>query len=221
MGKFLETVDQLTEWEDRHDAKDTVKTVSRMVQSFERTAIRSAATLVSAGQYPSYKAAVQQAFSIEEDEGSVELAVGSSRIETTACSMRRDADVFDLFAAAVAAEIVWADATNGTRSMPNHLCQRLLDKKKEAVLNLVRTIYAKRLVFNTDVVGMPLMDMTGSMCVARGVLVVCPSCQSATYVLDIEQPHGAPPGAPLDLSKVRTITITQVMQDEAVPRPPP
>ena len=60
----------------------------------------------------------------------------------------------------------------------------------------MRTIYAKRLVFNTNVVGMPLMDMTGSMCVARGVLVVCPSCQSATYVLDIEQPHGAPPGAP-------------------------
>ena len=45
--KYLNTVDQLTKWEDQHDAKDAVKTVSRMVQSFERTTIRSVASAVS------------------------------------------------------------------------------------------------------------------------------------------------------------------------------
>jgi hypothetical protein len=33
--------------QDRHDAKDNIKTVSRMVQSFERTTIRSVASAVS------------------------------------------------------------------------------------------------------------------------------------------------------------------------------
>ena len=136
--------------------------------------------------------------------------VGSCQIESTACWLRRNDQLFDLFATAVAAEIIWADSTNGTRTIPMHLCERLMNKKNEALLNLARTIYAQDATFVPDDVGMPLMEMDGSMCVSRGVLVVCPGGQSATYVLDIEQPHAAA-GSGLDLTDVRTITITHVM----------
>lgn len=217
--------------QDRHDAKENIKTVSRLVQSFERTAIRSLAALVGSGMYKIYADSVHRAIGIGDDasalaRGAVRddpddddalgavVSLGSSLIEKTACSMRRHNEFFDLFAAAVASEIVWADATNGTRSMPNHLCQRLSDKKLEALVNLARTISSANPVFNRDIVGMPLMEMTGSMCVTRGVLVVCPGSLSSTYVLDIEPPRGAAPGAPLDLSNVRTITVTQIMEDE-------
>jgi hypothetical protein len=44
---------------------------------------------------------------------------------------------------------------------------------------------------------------------------VCPGSESATYVLDIEPQKG-----PLDLSKVRTITITQVLEDQNVMNAP-
>jgi hypothetical protein len=215
VGKFIETVDQLTQWEDRHDAKDSVKTVSRMVQSFERTAIRSVTGIVSASPYTIYRDSVQTAFALdrhEEGDGTADT-VGSCQIESTACWLRRNDQLFDLFAAAVANEIIWADATNGTRSIAMHLCERLLNKKNEALVNIARTIHAQAAVFQRDEVGMPLMEMNGSMCVARGVLVVCPGSQSATYVLDVEQPHGADPAAPLDLTNVRNITITHVMND--------
>jgi hypothetical protein len=55
---------------------------------------------------------------------------------------------------------------------------------------------------------MPLMEINGSMCVAKGVLVVCPGNQSATYVLDIKGEDA------LDLSNVRTITITKFVKDD-------
>jgi hypothetical protein len=212
VGKFLDTVDQLTQWEDRHDAKDNVKTVSRMVQSFERTAIRSIALFVDAAPYNLYKNEVQQALGLELNDNDQNLSVGSSQVEKTACSLRRDKNFFDLFAAVVAAEIIWADATNGTRAMPKHLCDRLQAKKNEAMVNFVRTIRSLRGAIQPDTVGMPLMETNGSMCVTRGVLVVCPGSECATYVLDIEQQG--------DLSSVRTITITQFMEEENPLRPP-
>jgi hypothetical protein len=94
-----------------------------------------------------------------------------------------------------------------------HLCERLMNKKNEALLNLARTIYAQDATFVNDDVGMPLMEMDGSMCVSRGVLVVCPGGHSATYVLDIEQPHAADGDGTLDLTNVRNITITHVVQN--------
>jgi hypothetical protein len=219
-------VDRLTQWEDRHDAKENVKTVSRVVQSFERTAIRSLVTMVSNRNYRMYADAVHSALEVDEEEvgrsrqdaeGEGErdaVSLGSSDIEKKACNMRRDDHFFDLFAAGVAAEMIWADATNGTRSMPKHLLDRLLQKKNDAMLNLARTIHSRNPAFSADNVGMPLMETTGSMCVSRGVLVVCPGSLSATYVLDIEQARGAAAGAPMDLSQVRTITITGVLEDE-------
>jgi hypothetical protein len=78
----------------------------------------------------------------------------------------------------------------------------------------VRTIRACNGHIDQDAVGMPLMETNGSMCVTRGVLVVCPGSECATYVLDIEPQKGA-----LDLGKVRTITITQVMEDQNVMQP--
>ena len=106
VGKFIETVDQLTQWEDRHDAKDNIKTVSRMVQSFERTAIRSVAALVSVAPYTRYKDSVQSAFALDRRDGDDDT-VGSCQIENTACWLRRNDQLFDLFATAVAAEIIW------------------------------------------------------------------------------------------------------------------
>ena len=217
--KYLNTVDQLTKWEDQHDAKDAVKTVSRMVQSFERTAIRSMATLVGTTTYNRYKDSVFNALNLgnegagvdaaedEDADGSRTMSVVSSRIEKNACAIRRDDRFFDLFAALVAAEIILADATNGSRVVPQHLCQRLVDKKTEATLNMVRTIYSYNQRFIDDDIGMPLMEINGSMCVARGLLVVCPGNQSATYVLDIQGDAAA------DLSNVRTITVTKFVKD--------
>ncbi len=211
VGKFIETVDQLTKWEDRHDAKDNIKTVSRMVQSFERTAIRSVISMVSVSPYTLYKDSVQMAFALDRQPDRDDDTVGSCQIESTACWMRRNDQLFDLFAAAVANEIIWADATNGTRSIALHLCERLMARKSEALINLARTIHAQSSVFANDDVGMPLMEINGGMCVSRGILVVCPGSQAATYVLDVES-HAT--DAPLDLSNVRTITITHRVQDE-------
>ena len=39
--KFIETVETLRKWEDNYDSRDNVKTISRLIQSFERVAVRS------------------------------------------------------------------------------------------------------------------------------------------------------------------------------------
>ena len=67
-----------------------------------------------------------------------------------------------------------------------------------------------------DTIGMPLMEMRGSMCISRGVLVVTPGSVSATYVLDIEPRRGDIPNT-LDLSGVRNISIVGVLNEEEMP----
>ena len=64
-----------------------------------------------------------------------------------------------------------------------------------------------------DTIGMPLMEMKGSMCISRGVLVVTPGSVSATYVLDIE-PRKGDASNTLDLSGVRNISITNILNEE-------
>jgi hypothetical protein len=196
VDRFLDTVDKLTEWEDQHGARDLVKTVSRLVQSFEQVALTTLHGLLETPTCDAYRAATRASL-VAEDR------------EATACTLRRHPDVFHAFATLVAAELIWAEATNGARNTTIYMCRQLDEKRAGAGMALVRRLAGQPRALAHDVVGMPLMSVNGSMCVTRGVLVVMPGGTSATYVLDLQEGE-----TPEDLTQLKTIQITRVMDEE-------
>ena len=197
---FLSTVDKLTEWEDRHGARDLVKTVSRKVQSLEHMALRTLLETLEEARFDSQRARVR------------EMLVGEQDMAATACTLRRCAETRPWLAALVAEELFYGEATAGTRNLTLHMCERLQGKRAAAAVDLLRILIDRNDELPRDTVGLPLMSVRGSMCVTKGVLVVMPGGVSATYVLDL-----ADTGLE-DLAQVKTIQITQVVMEPDLPQ---
>ena len=198
VDKFLSTVDKLTEWEDQHGARDLIKTVSRLVQSFEQVAVGTLQQLLDTAACESYRTRVRSSL--------------SESVDSAACTLRRNTSVYHCFAALVAAEMIWAEATNGLRNTTIYMCRQLEDKRTTAGMTLVRTLARLDDPLTHDALGMPLMSINGSMCITRGVLVVMPGGMSATYVLDLQGEY-----TPEDLASVKTIQITSVIAEADLP----
>ena len=194
VGRFIETVDRLTQWEDRHGSKDIVKTVSRTVQSFERATLSTVASLLRTHHCNSSRGRVRPL--LETEDGDV------------ACTLRRSDLTFHAFAAAVAMEMLWSEATSGARNTTIYLCKQIEERRKDACLRLVACL--ARLTpedLPPDRLGVPLMGINTSLCISRGVLVVMPGATSATYILDIDEGME-------DLANARTIRITRTVRSE-------
>lgn len=198
VDQFLHTVDKLTEWEDRHGARDLVKTVSRLVQSFEHVALSTVRALLESAACAIYRAPLADKL--------------PAQVESAACTLRRHKDLYDLFACLVAAELIWGEATNGTRNPSIYMLRQLESKKNDAAMALLRALAKPALRVEADTLGLPLMSVNGSMCVTRGVLVVMPGQVSATYVLDLQEGE-----APDDLTHVKTIQIMSVVEEADLP----
>ena len=196
---FLSTVDKLTEWEDRHGARDLVKTVSRKVQSLEHMALRTLLENLEESRFNSQRLRVRAMLLEEQD------------LAATACTLRRCAETRPWLAALVAEELFYGEATACTRNLTLHMCERMQAKRASAAVDLLRVLIDRADPLPRDTVGMPLMSVRGSMCVTRGVLVVMPGGVSATYVLDLEDTGLA------DLAQVKSIQITQVVMEPDLP----
>ena len=208
-ASFLDTVDKLTEWEDDNvdAAREVVKTVSRLVQSHEHAALASLGALAESPACASYRGALRAYFRLSA-AGDADAPLTT---EALACTLRRSAAVYPQFAAVVAAELIWAEATNGTRNTTIYMCRQLDDKRATAAMALLRVLAGVR-ELPPDTVGLPLMSVRCSLCVTRGVLVVMPGSVSATYVLDLlptEDVGG-------DLSQIKMIQIARVVAAERV-----
>ena len=202
--KFIETVETLHKWEDNYDSRDNVKTVSRLIQSFERIAVRSIVDRLDGDDsMSSYKYIVEAHFR--------RLSQQSGDIDTTriAHALRRANAVFDLFALLVAMEISWSDVTSGTRNLTMSLTEQIMKKRSEAINGIIRRIFRlTETQIPVDTVGLPLMGVNYNLCVSKGVLLVGPGSTNATYVLDIKGFVNSVTGS-LDLTGVKTIVISK------------
>lgn len=215
--KFITNVDRLTEWEDKYESREDVKTISRVVQSYERVAVRQILNFcesVPGEQYHNVRALIHGLQS-----STAELA----GISPIANALRRADVSFDLFAAMVASEINWADCTNGSRNISIFANKQLEYKKDTALTKLIHgldsiLISSSRNPIPTDTVGMPLMDINFNICISHGVLVVGQKSRSATYVLDIVDDGKEGRHQDIDLSGVKTVEIIQTFSDEDLRR---
>jgi len=207
--RFIDTVDRLTQWEDRHGSKDLVKTVSRTVQSFERAALSALLALLRTHHCNSYRARVQPLIDPvllrrHRARGEEEEAV--EPITAVACTLRRSEHTFHPFAAAVAMEMLWSEATSGARNTTIYMCKQIEERRKDANLRLIAQLatLTRDDDLPMDRLGVPLMGINTSLCISRGVLVVMPGSTSATYILDLAE------GAD-DLANARTIRILRTV----------
>jgi hypothetical protein len=198
LDKYMSTVDALSRWQDQTNEHEDVKTVSRLVQSYERVAAR---TLL---------AAAQQGWASPYGNARQHIAC----IEPGLCdTLRRHDALFDLFASLVALEISWADATSGTRNTPIYMCRQIQDNKEGAVIALIRALDAIADEIEADTTGIPLMRINCNMCVSsNGVLVMGKDSTDAVYVLDMLNGFNA--SGRLDLTNVKTIHITRTFSEK-------
>ena len=176
VDKFLSTVDRLTEWDKQNDAdptRENIKTVSRMVQSFEKRAIMSLNGVLDKHKHAA--AAAQHMRRLSE-------------IDTAAHSLRRAPATYVAFASLVAAELFLSEANNGTRNISINMSRRM-DLERFNALNTMIEVLARtaQSALPKDTIGLPLMKTNANVTISRGILVVGGKGQTqATYVLDIE-----------------------------------
>jgi len=204
VDKFMQNVEQLTKWEDAHDSKEDVKTVSRIVQSFEHVAVRQIMNFCESVSGQNYSRVIVMLHRLRKSCG------GQENVMCLANSFRRSEEVYDLFANVVACEINWADGTNGSKNLSIYANKQLEYKKENALIKMMHGL-DKAAEVPRDEVGLPLMNIDFNICVSRGVLLVGSNSTSATYVLDIDghmDAHGN-----LDLSGIKTIRVVQTFDD--------
>jgi len=248
----MDTVDKLTEWKDKQEAgcQEVVKTVSRMVQSFEHVAInnlinetRNNGKKWAGYDFKNFLGKDAREDNSNNEHGGQEIGGASilGSISSVANALRRSDVIYHHFATLVVAEIILANFLSGQRNIQVsfffhlpifkfhilrfvfvcikkvYLAKQLELKQEEAIIMMLRSLgRCEEAQIPQDTIGMPLMEMRGSMCISRGVLVVVPGSVSATYVLDIEPRKGDASNA-LDLSGVRNISITSVLDEEEMP----
>jgi hypothetical protein len=177
VDQFLSTVSRLTEWDAGGNEQQAIKTVSRMVQSFEKKAILSLISLLEAGTIQN-PAALSHLHRLRGPHGDVDPVTHA---------LRRAPYTYVAFANLVAAELLLAEGTNGSRNTTINMSRRLDLEKFNAVNTMLDKLQkASVAVLPKDTMGLPLMQTTHNVCVSRGVLVVSGKAAKATYVLDIE-----------------------------------
>jgi len=207
VDKFIHNVEKLTRWEDMYDSKEDVKTISRVVQSFERVAVRQIMNFCKSlpGQHYARVSLLMNSFFQESADASI-----------AANSLRRSCICFDLFAALVASELNWADCTNGSRNLSIY-ANKLLDSKREtALLKLIHALDNPNIgggSVEVDTIGIPLMDVNFNICISHGVLVVGPNSSKATYVLDIQDDGKGGSRDEIDLAGIQNIHILHTFSE--------
>lgn len=181
LDKFLTNVSKLTDWEDKSNssAKETVKTVSRVVQSFEKKAVRNILNLLESGNLSKAQALNH----LNRLRGGP-----YGDISDIAHTLRRSTITYDAFANLVAAEILFSDGTNGSRNTSIHLSKRLDFERQMSAMTLIEVLHrvTAQTLLPKDALGLPLMQTDCRVCVSNGVLVVCgDSAEKATYILNI------------------------------------
>ena len=211
---FMNTADRLRVWEDKNDeSNENVKTVSRLVQSFERATVRNIQRELLEG-WASDKGTAKT--HIERLQGDDEHADGASKI----ChALRRSDATYDVFAAAVAMEMTWTDATSGTRNTSIHLTNQIAKNREDSFKLLIRTLDSiyRADSLPKDEIGIPLMQINGNMCVSsNGILIAGKDSTDAIYVLDMI--NGINADGKVDLTNVKLIEITKTFteKDEAI-----
>lgn len=181
LDKFLSNVSKLTDWEDHSgdSAKESVKTVSRIVQSFEKKAVRNILNLLESGN-------VKKAVALNHLNRLRGGAYGD--IDDIAHTLRRSTSTYDCFAALVAAEILFSDGTNGSRNTSIHLSKRLDFERQMAAMTLIELLQriSSPTALPKDALGLPLMQTACKLCVSKGILVVCGEDEHASYILNLE-----------------------------------
>ncbi len=185
LDKFLSNVSKLTDWEDKssNSAKETVKTVSRVVQSFEKKAVRNILNLLESGS-------VNKAQALNHLNRLRGGPYGD--ISDIAHTLRRSTITYDTFANLVAAEILFSDGTNGSRNTSIHLSKRLDFERQMSAMTMIDVLQrvTNQTMLPKDALGLPLMQTDCKVCVSNGVLVVCgDEAEKATYILNIQDEH--------------------------------
>ena len=202
VDKFLNTVNKLTEWDNTTEEKG-IKTVSRMVQSFEKKAVLTLLSFLEGGhQSRAYPMAMHH---LQRLSGGNSALLAD--VDPITHALRRAPYTYVAFASLVSAELLLSEGTNGSRNTTINMSRRMDLEKFNAMNTMIDKLQkATVAVLPRDTMGLPLMQTSCNVCISRGVLVVSGKAAKATYVLDIDnleelmQKHNKKNGQVIEIS---------------------
>lgn len=182
VDRFLNTVDRLTEW-DRHNAPDdtvrqSIKTVSRMVQSFEKKTVTNLLSILQTG-------GIRNPGALHHLQRLCHSSTGD--IAPVTHSLRRSPLTYIAFATLVASELILSEANSGSKNVTINTARRM-DQERFHAVNTMFDILNRATPTNLlkDTLGLPLMQTNARICISKGVLVVADQKSTqATYILEI------------------------------------
>lgn len=213
---YIQRVDQLMDWEERSYKRNVVKTVSRIVQSYELDAVRNIISVLATGQLKRRSAEAHLARLLGNTG---DIRVTPNGVEPVAHTLRRNPTLSDLFVGVVASELILAVVCGGGSSVSIHMSRLRHAARDNAIIQLLNAMEAlSPSNLPPDTVGLPLMEVNGNMCVRKGILVVTGGSNAAKYILDIVGDEDGDSRAIRDLKDVRTIHLTgDIISEDADP----
>ena len=168
VDKFLNTVNKLTEWDNTTEEKG-IKTVSRMVQSFEKKAVLTLLSFLEGGhQSRAYPMAMHH---LQRLSGGNSALLAD--VDPITHALRRAPYTYVAFASLVSAELLLSEGTNGSRNTTINMSRRMDLEKFNAMNTMIDKLQkATVAVLPRDTMGLPLMQTSCNVCISRGVLVV-------------------------------------------------
>ena len=199
---LLLNIKKLQKWEES-DAKNSVKTVSRVVHSFEQMAIRRLFTTLQGLKRPAALANLTRLCSSPANP--TDLSNGMS---PAAHALRRSALTRDMLVSLVTVEILIANGIGQNGSINQ---RKALNSQRDVatfqLINALEECPPYRLP--RDTIGLPLMYVNCNLCVQKGILVVT-NGNTATYILDIDN-EGEEVSE--NFESITTINITHVFKE--------
>ena len=205
---YIDRENQVLVWEKQSYNQDVVKTVSRIVQSYELDAVRNLISVLATGQLKRRGAEAHLGRMLGDVS---DINVTLNGVEPVAHTLRRNPTLSDLFVGVVASELILAVVCGGGSSVSIHMSRLRHAARDNAIIQLLNAMEALTPAqLPVDTVGLPLMQVSGNMCVRKGMLVVTGGSNAARYILDIVGGEdGQEDGnVPEDLTGVRTIHLT-------------
>ena len=205
---YLDRVNQLKVWEEESHGKNTIKTVSRIVHSYELDSVRSMLSILMTKQLerPAAETHLIRLLGVRD------LTSLSNGVAPVAHALRRNPILSDLFAAAVATQLILSVVCGGSTSCSIHMSRVRHTARDNALVQLLDAMESVRpAMLPVDTIGLPLMQVNCNMCISKGILVVTGGSDSASYILDISGAEEDEPGVVHDLTNVRTIQLSDTI----------
>jgi len=190
---YLNDLEKGIKWSEKQDAAEPVKTVSRVIQSFEKTAVRSMlsyTTLVPGGS--------------TAEHAMLALVSNTGDVDTACHTLRRCDATYDLFAKLVVSELHLQEGLSASKNISIFATKTLIQARNAALERMI-TCLESLPPMQRDTVGIPIMNINRNVIVGKQTILCVNQEDQAIFILQVA-------GGALTAEKIKDLKTIHVLQ---------